>query len=291
MARKSWTAQFAAQIPITRGGFEINQPGRYVVVRNLVCAGTGIRITASHVHVNLADHTITGARADTAIDVSDASDVHVIGGTIQQFAVGVRLIRVTESSLSGVVVGDNVTDGILLEDSHRNHIKRNFIRGNGALGMHVIRSRNNGLSRNVVAQPQAGVSLEAATENTLTDNTIVASTGGVLVDTGSDGNILAGNIIAVAAVLANLGCATVHLGGSNGTCSHNIIGGNCEYGIRVMNGSTGYFIHDNSIVGNHSLADMADFNLPACVNTWQNNSFATDNESATAFGPGAGCIQ
>jgi hypothetical protein len=38
----------------------------------------------------------------------------------------------------------------------------------------------------------------------------------------------------------------------------------------------------NTVTGNRNF-DLADNNLPACVNTWQGNAFVTDNEGN---GPG-----
>ncbi len=62
------------------------------------------------------------------------------------------------------------------------------------------------------------------------------------------------------------------------------------YGIIVDNGSTGNYLTGNTATGNAS-ADLADLNLPACVNLWRGNRFVTDNETGAAFGPGAGCIR
>jgi hypothetical protein len=50
--------------------------------------------------------------------------------------------------------------------------------------------------------------------------------------------------------------------------------------------STDNRLESNRATGNG--VDLVDENLPACVNTWLGNRFATDNEGD---GPGAGCIR
>lgn len=61
-------------------------------------------------------------------------------------------------------------------------------------------------------------------------------------------------------------------------------------GIGLFAGSTGDRLTGNLATGNGEF-DLIDNNLPACVNTWRGNRFATDNETGAAAGPGAGCIQ
>jgi parallel beta-helix repeat protein len=62
---------------------------------------------------------------------------------------------------------------------------------------------------------------------------------------------------------------------------------NTGSGIRLSFGSDSNHVVGNAATGNRNF-DLADFNLPACVNTWQGNTFVTDNEGN---GPGAGCIR
>jgi parallel beta-helix repeat protein len=63
--------------------------------------------------------------------------------------------------------------------------------------------------------------------------------------------------------------------------------GGAGLGIDLSSGATGNLVQRNTAQG-HFL-DLRDENLPAaCVNTWRDNTFATDNEGD---GPGAGCIQ
>jgi parallel beta-helix repeat protein len=58
-------------------------------------------------------------------------------------------------------------------------------------------------------------------------------------------------------------------------------------GIDISLNSDANRVVGNTVTGNRNF-DLADNNLPACVNTWQGNAFVTDNEGN---GPGAGCIR
>jgi parallel beta-helix repeat protein len=67
--------------------------------------------------------------------------------------------------------------------------------------------------------------------------------------------------------------------------------GNHFAGIELFgSSSTGDRLAGNLATGNLS-TDLFDSHLPACVNTWRVNTFATDNEAGAAAGPGKGCIR
>jgi parallel beta-helix repeat protein len=80
------------------------------------------------------------------------------------------------------------------------------------------------------------------------------------------------------------------LGTSASRIADNVANGNGTVGILAGEGSTGNRLKDNTATAN-GVFDLDDTSLPSCVNTWRDNTFATDNETGAAFGPGAGCIR
>ena len=67
--------------------------------------------------------------------------------------------------------------------------------------------------------------------------------------------------------------------------------GNTVTGNRSHRDSSGARLDRQPNPGQHGdrqHPDLVDGNLPPCVNTWQGNTFVTDNEGN---GPGAGCIR
>jgi parallel beta-helix repeat protein len=69
----------------------------------------------------------------------------------------------------------------------------------------------------------------------------------------------------------------------------NTVTGVNSYGISMLNATSNY-VAGNKVSGSW-IYDLSDDNLPACVNVWGDNRFATDNEAGADAGPGAACIR
>ena len=78
----------------------INQPGSYLLVRNLTATGDCLRINADFVTVDLAGFAIIGSGAGTAIQFVGPSPqtprrgFAVRNGTISGFGTGIQFIRI-----------------------------------------------------------------------------------------------------------------------------------------------------------------------------------------------------
>ena len=272
-------ASAAAPTSITTCPYVINSPGEYRL--DVDCSvgpnETAIAIEASDVYLNLRGHTISGPGlrcSDSSVGIYvSGSDVHIINGTIKGgFRGGIFVSSPADHThLNELTLTENCT-GLLIRDSTDNHVESCNISANIGDGVELLQnSNNNKIAGNVInangfgpEENGGGLALDTSHDNTIASNELSGNNNGVSV--GS-------SVHAVQAATRN-------------TILDNTLTGNTEYGIRVNPGSSENVIEGNTASGHK--VDLGDFNLPACINTWESNTFVTDSESD---GPGAGCIQ
>jgi parallel beta-helix repeat protein len=262
-------------VQITQCGTVISQPGHYILANDLSCGGApvsavlpntgplpttpvifpldppsgptdGIDIVADHVDLLLNGHTIDGGGSgNVGISVgagvaSGNSHVHIGGpGTVTGFAGGIVFEQVSFSSVSDVTATNNGFD---------------FLLGGGfnaGCGL-ACPSTKNDFQGNTATISEAGFFLEGATDNTLRDNNVSGTFGGIVL-----------GIFATAADAGN-------------DIRDNTASGN-DIGILI-----GFTATDNDITHNtalnNAIVDMEDFNANCDSNTWKHNTFGTANQ-------------
>jgi parallel beta-helix repeat protein len=173
------------------------------------------------------------------------------------------------------ITATNNCEGIRLFDADHNDISGNNLSGNIQNAISFVRAHDNMVASNTA------------------NNTGAFGGGGAFAVGYSNGNVITSNIIS-----NTQGFAGIRISGFGPglTSNNNVISGNTinnyspgNYGIRIDgDGSNGNAIQSNTVSGPG--VDLADFNM-ACINTWTNNTFATDNELGGNAGPAAGCIR
>ena len=143
-------------------GSMITAPGQYFLAGD--CAGAGITITASDVHLKLMGHTMTGSLPLSFFDgvtASNVSHVHIEGpGLITNYNNGINFVGVSDSHVEQVsatanrrglylfnsttdthvnnnVFSMNVLEGVIVDRSSDNHVNNNESIGNGFIGIRV----------------------------------------------------------------------------------------------------------------------------------------------------------
>jgi uncharacterized membrane protein len=117
-------------------GSPITAPGQYVLVAD--CMGAGITITASHVHLKLNGHTMTGTGVSAdGISATNVSHVHIEGpGTISSYFFGIVFTTVSDSHLEKVTVIKSHDFGLALTQQTTNtHVNNNVFSMNGVGGI------------------------------------------------------------------------------------------------------------------------------------------------------------
>jgi parallel beta-helix repeat protein len=300
-----------AATQITSCPFVISQAGEYELAADLTCTdpGNAILITASDVHLTLAGHTLTGPNNGTGVGIkvqgtaaSPLTDIHVNGGTVQRFGIGIFLLYVTDSHVNGMFSQDNVLgalsgDGIKLEHASDNHVNGNTFTRNQGFGIRLVDADSNQFNTNVVTanigkQRDGGFFItEGSTDNRITSCDVSGNgeVGVWIFDRASVRNLIQGCLINDNDMLPDTAMAGIVVVSSNNTLRGNEVSRN-RVGISISTGATGNLIQSNTALDNR-IRDLQDFNLPQCVNTWKSNTFVIDNETGAAFGPDAGCIR
>ena len=189
---------------------------------NVSCWGDGLIVGADGIRIDLNGFSVSGAGTGVGIVVTGRHDVRIVGGTIGNFAAGIRVISSTDIEIKHIeflgnpegidfqagsigntvkenVFRDSTTRGIMLRsNTSGNDIKNNtFI--NDRVAILVFGGVDNMLKENEVSGSiLAGIRLNViATGNVLKDNTVSSSLAGIeflVTPTGSaQGNELKGN--------------------------------------------------------------------------------------------------
>jgi large repetitive protein len=191
---------------------------------DLSCSGDGLIVGADGIKIDLKGYTISGPGTGVGIAVTGRTDISISGGTVRNFAVGVRVNSSTDvvikhnefvgnpegidlqagsvgNTIKNNAFRDSTTRGIMLRStSSENDIKNNTFTGN-RVGILVFGGVNNTLKENIVSgSTLAGIRLNViATGNVLKDNTTTSNVVGIefiVTPTGSAiGNHLNGNTI------------------------------------------------------------------------------------------------
>jgi parallel beta-helix repeat protein len=172
--------------------------------QDLTCSGNGLTAGANGIRIDLNGHSLSGDGTGIGIAVTDRSDVTIVGGTISNFAVGVRVIASTDVVIKqnnlvgnpegidlqagsvGISIKDNAFNGsttraiMLRSNSHDNDIKNNTFTGN-RVGILVFGGVDNTLKDNVISGSSlAGIRLNViATGNMLKNNQLTSNAVGI----------------------------------------------------------------------------------------------------------------
>jgi parallel beta-helix repeat protein len=288
------SALAATTIPAT-GPFPyvISAPGDYVLGGDVSTNKTAIQIKSSNVRLNLNGKTITGPRWRDycfwkyGVEVAPGvKNIGITNGTIQKFEHGIKIWRnVTQVHISRVNLTLNCENGIDADSSGLEYHTYAYVRAwkNDKDGI-CSKGKYHQFCYNCVHENgrngiDADVDYSEFACNTAAENE-------------DDGLDVKGykNIFWANTACFNKGHGIKLYGDGNGLAK-NRTSGNYGDGIRLVRGSRDNILKWNVAYENQE-HDLHDGNLdrspPACVNTWTQNYFTTDNEGD---GPGAGCIR
>jgi parallel beta-helix repeat protein len=274
-----------AATSITTCPITLSVSGDYQLSADLTCLGDGIAITANAVHVQMGGHVLTGTGAGTGLSIAGTSgDVDIQNGTLQGFAVGVRLSHAQGVNLVAVLATENAT-GMVLDHANRNAFTDTLVMHNTGDGIQAFSSNHNMMTASVGNNNGgAGLVGQDFDDNVLTGNGFHENAAeGLRLDGGSHGNLLRSNDVS-----DNLGHGIVLVDTDGNTLKANLVRGNSGTGIRVQAGATQNLLQGNSAQQNtdHDVADLTPD--PCTANTWKSNNFVTDSEGD---GSQAGCIR
>lgn len=167
---------------------------------DLLCAGNGLIVGVDGIRVNLNGHSIAGAGVGIGIDVSGRHGVTIVGGTIEHFATGIRLLNSSDIDIKGNEIRDNAGDGLDVQaGSTAVSIKDNVLVGSGMRGI-MLRSNtsDNEIKDNRFDGNRVGILLFGPLDTTIKDNVVSTSAvAGIRVNFPATGNVLAENLVTI----------------------------------------------------------------------------------------------
>jgi parallel beta-helix repeat protein len=252
-------------------------PGSYVLTANPPPALSCFVISAPHVTLDLAGHTIAGLGLGTGIAVAPGAvgvkiETTVPGAVIGGFGTGI-FDRANSAVIAGpgLIVAGNVANGIWVYGASGSTVNHVIANGNHHYGIHL--------------QASAGISLGS-------DQVIGSGTYGIWDETSAGAQVLGDEVSGSHGAGIYLGCSgtgnlqDVSCGrpSDKSLISQDTLVGNGDYGIAIADESLG-----NAVVTNHVSGDVAndlqDENFhcagPTGTNSWQANT-GTRNQSVSA---------
>lgn len=207
----------SAERPLRRPTI-IDQPGKYVLRRDIFAEDTAILIRASHVTLDLDGHSIWGPgdRRGVGIQVEGASSVAILDGALSRFGTAVRIlksrnVRIEQLRITGEDLGGsppNIETGIMIVDSRGVLVQQNvvvdtflgiFVRGGGSagnrIGQNVITGGQNG-QLGICYNPAPGGGDAGPRGDLVYNNNISRFRTGISLSTESVANIIRENDIA-----------------------------------------------------------------------------------------------
>jgi nitrous oxidase accessory protein NosD len=200
----------------------ITRPGTYVLDRTIFSSGNGpgIDIRANNVTLDLAGFGVMGPgeKQGIGIQADHVRDVHIHNGSLHGFGVGVLVSNATNVVVDDLQIdGDDlggappdIEIGVMLIDSRGVRVERNvitdtflgiFVRGDGSIGDRVAQNTVTGGEHGELAicfNPAPGEDPNGGPDGGLIEGNLVSHFNrGISLSTGSTGNIVAGNNLAV----------------------------------------------------------------------------------------------
>ena len=153
------------------------------------CPGDALIAGADNITIDLGGYTISGAGTGAGVRVAQRTGVTVTNGTIQGFDTGVVLDESTFSSVSKLVLRDNLR-GVNVAGSSGNLVEKNTILDSGLDAIRLGLSANNVISKNTLSGNVFGIGVADFSTGNLVEKNVLRDTRdfGVAVFSDSDSN-------------------------------------------------------------------------------------------------------
>jgi nitrous oxidase accessory protein NosD len=165
--------------------------------QDLVCSGDGLIVGASGIRIDLNGFSIQGSGTGAGVAVSGYDDVTIAGGTIRQFAVGIRVASSTELVIRQIEFIANAEGIDFQAGSIHNTVKDSAFRLSGTRALMLrTNSKENDIKANTFADNRIGILVFGGVDNSIKNNLIAGGLlAGIRVNVIATGNVVKDNII------------------------------------------------------------------------------------------------
>jgi parallel beta-helix repeat protein len=164
---------------------------------DLTCSGNALFAGADGISIRLNGHSITGNGTGVGITITGRTNVAVSGGTLRNFAAGVRTMNSTDSVVKSNLLLEN-TDGVDLQaGSVGTLVKENEFRDNRSRGVMLrTNSVENVVLENTLTGNNVGILLFGAINSLVKENSISSSRlAGIRINLPATGNAVVENTV------------------------------------------------------------------------------------------------
>jgi hypothetical protein len=153
----------------------IDEPGAYVLNKNLQAHGDCIIVTASFVTIDLNGYTLFGNGSGRGIGNESAAEaVTVRHGSITNFTNGILLVGSSRHVIEDVRLISNLENGIRIQGGY-GAIRDSVASGNGMVGIRFSGGNGNSIIGNVANHNQFGI--RSSCPSTLVNNVAFGNIG------------------------------------------------------------------------------------------------------------------
>jgi parallel beta-helix repeat protein len=162
----------------------IDASGTYYLSSNITntSAETCFEITASHVHLNGADHRIKGSTEGYPVGVqirnsrNNITDVSISNITVSNWSIGVEAEAVTNMTISNTSVQHTNEDGFVIRDSSKTTLRATTTAGTKENGIYIGDSEHTTIENTTIrTSGQIGLDISRSQNTTVRNSTILGS--------------------------------------------------------------------------------------------------------------------
>jgi parallel beta-helix repeat protein len=168
---------------------------------DVACTGDGLIAGADGIRIDLNGYTLSGSGAGVGIMVTGFHEITISGGTIANFATGIRVNTATDIDIKRVEFAGNPEGIDFQAGSAGNSVKENVFRNSTIRGIMLrTNATDNDIKNNAFINDRVGILVFGGVDNTLKDNEVSGSTfAGIRINVIATGNVLKDNTVSSSA--------------------------------------------------------------------------------------------
>jgi parallel beta-helix repeat protein len=162
---------------------------------HVACSGDGLIAGADGIWIDLNGFTLSGSGVGVGIAITGRREITISGGTIANFAAGIRANAATDVDIKHIAFTGNPEGIDFQAGSVGNSVKENIFRDSTIRGI-MLRSNatENDIKNNTFINNRVGILVFGGVDNTLKQNEVSGSTlAGIRINVIATGNVLKDN--------------------------------------------------------------------------------------------------
>jgi len=169
---------------------------------DVACAGDGLIAGTDGIWIDLNGYALSGSGVGVGVAITSRRDITISGGTIANFAAGIRTLAAEDVDVKHVEFTGNAEGIDVQADSVGNSIKENVFRDSTIRAIMLrTNSKENDIKNNTFINNRLGILVFGGVDNTIKQNEVSGGTlAGIRINVIATGNVLKDNAVSSSAV-------------------------------------------------------------------------------------------